>query len=305
MRTRIPCAPRTLLAAAVVGLIGATGCAGPYYGTEGALENPMEPGDSLVVLAAGDIADCRTPGDEQTAAMLDTIPGLILALGDNAYVDGTEREYRDCYAPTWGRHRDRTWAAPGNHDYNTAGAAPYYAYFGERGGASGRGYYSFGVGDWHIVMLNSNLDVTAGSEQERWLRQDLAANPTRCAVAVIHHPRFSSSWHGSNPSVTPLWQALYESGVDLVLSGHDHVYERFLRMAPDGREDAERGIRSFVVGTGGARHYPFVRAAPGSAFRVDRAWGVLRLTLRNDRYEWEFLNAGDGRSMDHGGEACR
>lgn len=305
MRTRIRRAPRTLMAAAAGVAMGAIGCAGPYYGTEGSLERPMEPGDSLVVLAAGDIADCRTPGDEQTAAMLDTVPGMILALGDNAYVDGTEREYRDCYAPTWGRHRERTWPAPGNHDYNTPGAAPYYAYFGERAGEPGRGYYSFGAGDWHVVMLNSNLDVSAGSEQERWLRADLAANPTRCAAAVIHHPRFSSSWHGSNPSVMPLWQALYDGGVDLVLSGHDHVYERFLRMAPDGRPDPERGIRSFVVGTGGARHYPFVRAAPGSAYRLGRSWGVLRLTLRSDRYEWEFLNAGDGSSVDHGGEACR
>lgn len=294
-------------AAGLVGLGAAAlaACAGPYYGTEGALAGAMEPGDSIVVLAAGDIADCRTGGDEQTAAMLDTLPGMILALGDNAYVNGSEAEYRDCYAPTWGRHRDRTWPAPGNHDYNTPGAAPYYAYYGERAGAPGRGYYSFGAGDWHVVMLNSNLDVSAGSEQERWLRADLAANPTRCAVAVIHHPRFSSSWHGSNPSVTPLWQALYDAGVDLVLSGHDHVYERFLRMAPDGRPDPERGIRSFVVGTGGARHYPFVRAAPGSAYRLRSSWGVLRLTLRSDRYEWEFLNAGDGRALDHGGEACR
>jgi 3',5'-cyclic AMP phosphodiesterase CpdA len=280
-------------------------CAGPYYGTEGALAGAMEPGDSIVVLAAGDIADCRTPGDEQTAALLDTIPGMILALGDNAYVDGTEAEYRDCYAPTWGRHRDRTWAAPGNHDYNTPGAAPYYTYFGERAGTPERGYYGFGAGGWHIVMLNSNLDVAAGSEQERWLREDLAAYPTRCTIAVIHHPRFSSSWHGSNASVAPLWQALYDAGVDVVLSGHDHVYERFLRMAPDGQPDPERGIRSFVVGTGGARHYPFVRAAPGSAFRLERSWGVLRLTLRENRYEWEFLDATNGRSVDHGGEACR
>jgi 3',5'-cyclic AMP phosphodiesterase CpdA len=290
---------------AALGVAGLAACAGPYYGTEGTLVAPAEPGDSLVMLAAGDIADCRTPGDEQTAALLDTVPGMILALGDNAYVDGTEAEYRDCYAPTWGRHRDRTWAAPGNHDYNTPGAAPYYAYFGPRAGEGGLGYYSFGAGDWHIVMLNSNVALGPGSEQERWLRADLAVHPTRCSIAVIHHPRFSSSWHGSNTFVAPLWRALYDGGVDVVLAGHDHVYERFVRMTPDGTPDSEHGIRSFVVGTGGARHYPFVRAVPGSAFRLDRAWGVLRLTLREGRYEWEFLNAGDGRSMDHGGEACR
>lgn len=306
MRTKIRRAARTLAAAAAgVGLAGAVGCAGAYYGTEGALAGPMAPGDSLVVLAAGDIADCRTPGDEATAAMLDTLPGMILALGDNAYVDGTEREYRECYAPTWGRHRARTWPAPGNHDYNTRGAAAYYAYYGDRAGAPETGYYSFDAGGWHFVMMNTSLAMGPGSEQERWLRADLASHAGRCTLAVLHHPRFSSSMHGSNSSVVPLWRALYEAGVDLVLSGHDHVYERFLRMAPDGTPDPERGIRSFVVGTGGARHYRFFRAAPGSAFRLDQSWGVLRLTLRQDRYEWEFLDAGDGRSVDHGGEACR
>jgi 3',5'-cyclic AMP phosphodiesterase CpdA len=293
------------VAAGGLALAGAMGCAGAYFGTEGALAGPMAPGDAMVVLAAGDIADCRTPGDEQTAAMLDTIPGMILALGDNAYVNGTEREYHDCYAPTWGRHRERTWPAPGNHDYNSPGAAPYYAYYGDRAGTGQTGYYGFDAGGWHFVMLNSNVPMQPGSPQERWLRADLAAHAARCTIAVMHHPRFSSSWHGSHPSVTPLWQALYEGGVDMVLSGHDHVYERFLRMAPDGTVDPERGIRSFVVGTGGARHYPFLRAAPGSAFRLGQTWGLLRLTLRSDRYEWEFLNAATGRSVDHGGEACR
>jgi hypothetical protein len=292
-------------AASLLGLgLAAAGCTGPYYGTEGALAGPMAPGDSIVVLAAGDIADCRTPGDEATAALLDTLPGMILALGDNAYVNGSESDYRNCYAPTWGRHRERTWAAPGNHDYNTAGAAPYYAYYGDRAGQPGRGYYSLDAGGWHVVMLNTNLRTEAAAEQERWLRADLAEHPARCTIAVLHHPRYSSSMHGSNTSVVPLWRVLHQAGADVVLSGHDHVYERFLRMAPDGREDPERGIRSFVVGTGGARHYPFLRRAPGSAFRLDQAWGVLRLTLREDRYEWEFL-ATDGRVLDHGGEACR
>jgi hypothetical protein len=280
-------------------------CAGPYLGTEGALSGAAAPGDSVIVLAAGDIADCRTPGDEQTAALLDTVPGMILALGDNAYVNGTESDYRDCYAPTWGRHRARTWAAPGNHDYNTPGASAYYAYYGDRAGEPGRGWYSFETGAWHVVMMNTSLPMGPGSEQERWLRADLALHPTRCTLAVLHHPRFSSSMHGSNSSVVPLWRALYGAGVDVVLSGHDHVYERFLRMSPDGTLDPEHGIRSFVVGTGGARHYRFYRRAPGSAFRLDRAWGVLRLTLREDRYEWEFLDASGDRALDHGGEACR
>jgi 3',5'-cyclic AMP phosphodiesterase CpdA len=166
MRTNILHGPRGLaVAVAGLGLAGAMGCAGAYYGTEGALAGPMAPGDSLVVLAAGDIADCRTPGDEQTSAMLDTIPGMVLALGDNAYVDGTEREYRDCYAPTWGRHRARTWPAPGNHDYNTPGAAAYYAYYGDRAGAPETGYYSFDAGGWHFVMMNTSVPMGPGSAQ--------------------------------------------------------------------------------------------------------------------------------------------
>ena len=154
-------------------------------------------------------------------------------------------------------------------------------------------------------MLNTNLPMAPGSAQEEWLRADLAEHPSRCTLAVLHHPRYSSSLHGSNTSVIPLWRALHEGGADIVLSGHDHVYERFVRMAPDGTPDPERGIRSFVVGTGGARHYRFMRRAPGSAFRLDQSWGVLRLTLRADRYEWEYLDAGGGRALDHGGEACR
>lgn len=286
-----------------LGLALSSGCTGPYFGTEGALAGPPSPGDSVIVLAAGDIADCRTPGDEATASMLDTLSGMILALGDNAYVNGSESEYRDCYASTWGRHLERTWAAPGNHDYNTSGAAAYYAYYGGHAGPQGRGYYSFDAGPWHVVMLNTNVAMLPGSAQEEWLRADLAEHPATCTIAVLHHPRFSSSMHGSNASVVPLWRALHEAGTDVVLSGHDHVYERFLRMTPDRRADPERGIRSFVVGTGGARHYRFLRRAPGSAFRLDQAWGVLRLTLREDRYEWEFL-ATDGRVLDHGGEAC-
>lgn len=284
--------------------LASPGCAGPYFGTEGALTGPAAPGDSVVVLAAGDIADCRTSGDEATAALLDTVPGMILALGDNAYVNGSESDYRNCYAPTWGRHLARTWAAPGNHDYNTRGAAAYYAYYGDRAGPPGRGYYSLDAGAWHVVMLNTSAPMSPGSAQDVWLRADLAGHPATCTLAVMHHPRYSSSMHGSNASVAPLWRALHEAGADVVLAGHDHVYERFLQMGPDGRQDPARGIRSFVVGTGGARHYRFLRRAAGSAYRLDQAWGVLRLTLRADRYEWEFL-AADGRSLDRGGEACR
>lgn len=294
--------PRAALAC---GLLLASGCAQTHFGAEGTVRGPVAPGDSVVVLAAGDVASCRTPGDEATAAILDTIPGLVLALGDNAYFDGSAAEYRDCYAPAWGRFLGRTRAAPGNHDYHTPGAAAYFAYFGERAGPPGRGWYSFDVGAWHVVSLNTSARMTPGSEQERWLRADLAAHPTRCTLAVLHHPRFSSGLHGDNRSVIPLWRALHQAGVDLVLSGHDHVYERFLRMDPDGRPDPERGIRQFVVGTGGAHHVGFYRRAPGSQARLSGRWGVLKLTLRADRYEWEFVDATDGRARDHGEDPCR
>lgn len=288
-----------------LGLLLATACSQAHFGAEGTVRGAVAAGDSAVVLAAGDIASCNTPGDERTAAILDTIPGLVLALGDNAYVHGTEAEYRDCYTPSWGRHRDRTRAAPGNHDYHTPGAAAYYAYFGERAGPAGRGYYSFDVGAWHVVMLNTSAPMAPGSAQERWLRDDLAAHPSRCTLAVLHHPRFSSGLHGNNARVVPLWQALYDAGADVVLSGHDHMYERFLRLTPEGRPDAERGIRSFVVGTGGAHHVGFYRRSRGSEVRFDGDWGVLKLTLRADRYEWEFITATDGRALDHGEDPCR
>lgn len=288
-----------------LGLLLAAACSQAHFGAEGTLRGPAAPGDSVVVLAAGDIASCSTPGDERTAALLDTIPGLVLAMGDNAYFDGSEAEYRECYTPTWGRHLERTRAVPGNHDYHTPGAAAFHAYFGERAGPDGRGYYGFDLGAWHVVMLDTSAPMAAGSAQERWLRDDLAAHPTRCTLAVLHHPRFSSGLHGNNSAVIPLWRALYEAGVDLVLSGHDHVYERFLRLTPDGRPDPERGIRSFVVGTGGAHQVGFFRRSRGSEVRYDGDWGVLKLTLRADRYEWEFVTATAGRALDHGEDPCR
>lgn len=300
-----PLPRRLTLAARVLGLAMAIGCSQAYFGTEGVVSGPVAPGDSAVVLAAGDIASCRTSGDELTAALLDTLPGLVLALGDNAYASGSAAEYQTCYAPTWGRHLGRTRAIPGNHDYHTPGAAAYFAYYGERAGPAGRGWYSFDVGAWHVVALNSNAPMSRGSEQERWLRADLAAHPRRCTLALMHHPRFSSGMHGDNSAVAPLWRALQEAGADVVLSGHDHLYERFLRMTADGRPDADRGIRSFVVGTGGARHVGFFRRAAGSQVRYDGHWGLLRLTLRADRYEWEFITGADGQRLDHGEDRCR
>lgn len=291
--------------ASVIGaLIAAGSCATVRQGTEGLLAEVPISGDSVVVLAAGDIADCARPGAGLTAALLDTLPGYILVLGDNAYWSGSEAEYQNCYAPTWGRHLSRTLAAAGNHDYRTPGASSYFAYFGARAGERGRGYYAADLGGWRLLVLNSGQPMQPGSEQERWLREELSGRPSSCSLAVIHHPRFSSGVHGSNRSIAPLWRALQEAGVELMLSGHDHIYERFLPMTADGVVDPAHGVRQFVVGTGGARHTGLVATAHGSVTRLSNQWGVLRLRLRAASYEWDFITAPGGVSLDHGGDRC-
>ncbi len=190
-----------------------------------------------VLLAAGDVAACTGDGDELTAQILDVNPGTVAVIGDVSQTDGSMASYVDCYDPTWGRHKARTRPAPGNHDYRTPGAAAYYAYFGELAGPAGLGYYSYDLGDWHIVTLNSNCSFVScaeGSAQEQWLRADLAAHPAACTLAYWHHPRFSS---GRSPQIewtAPFWDALYEAGAEIVLAGHDHLYERFAPQTPIG-----------------------------------------------------------------------
>ena len=261
--------------------------------------------DTVVLVGAGDIADCGSDGDEQTASLLDSIPGTVFAAGDNAYRSGTDSEFARCYAPTWGRHKKRTRPAPGNHDYRTNAGAPYFAYYGSAAGESGRGYYSFNVGAWHIVSLNSNISMRAGSPQEQWLREDLAANQTPCALAYWHHPRFSSGTeHGSDRRSALLWQALYDYGVDVVLAGHEHNYERFAPQTPSGAADSVRGLRQFVVGTGGADHYPFGAAIANSEVRNGETWGVLKLTLEPESYRWRFIPVRGQTFADSGLARC-
>ncbi len=263
----------------------------------------------VTVLAAGDIAGCDTTGDEKTAAILDATPGTILTLGDNVYDRGTAKEFKDCYAPTWGRHRDRTRPSPGNHDYGNGRALAYYDYFGEAAGERGKGWYSFDLGAWHLIALNSNCAAIGGcgpgSKQERWLRADLADNPRRCTMAYWHHARFSSGLHGSNDVTAPLWEALEKAGADVVLAGHDHDYERFAGLAPDGRPAPAGGMRQFVVGTGGRSLYPFRAPIAGSEVRHAAGYGVLKLTLREAGYEWRFLPVEGSTFSDSGEAACR
>jgi hypothetical protein len=265
----------------------------------------LPPPGTAVLLAAGDIASCSSPGDEATAALLDRLPGVVVTLGDNVYSGGSALQFANCYDPTWGRHKARTRPSPGNHDYRVAGARAYYDYFGDRAGPSGRGYYSYDLGAWHVVSLNSNIDMRAGSAQERWLWADLVGTTARCTLAYWHHPRFSSGTrHGSFAAAQPIWQALYDHDADLVLSGHEHNYERFAPETPAGAADPARGIREFVVGTGGGSHYPGHSAIANSQVFDGATFGVLKLTLRPSSYDWQFVPVAGQRFTDSGTGAC-
>jgi hypothetical protein len=257
------------------------------------------------VVAAGDIASCFWRGDEATARLLDDIGGLVITLGDNVYPSGTDREFRQCYHRSWGRHLDRTRPAVGNHEYRTKDAAGYFNYFGERAGPRGKGWYSYDHEGWHLVVLNSDEPLRRDSEQYRWLVADLARNRgTRCTLAYFHHPRWSSGKHGGAERVVDAWRALYDGGADVVLAGHDHHYERFAPMDPVGRLDRERGIRSFVVGTGGAPSYRMRATARNSEALGDDIRGVLRMVFHPDSYEWEFVAIPGRRFHDEGRGEC-
>jgi acid phosphatase type 7 len=258
---------------------------------------------SVVVVAAGDIAQCNRSGDEATARLLDNISGTVLALGDLAYPDGTTANFSKCYQPSWGRHRSRTRPTPGNHEYHSTGAAPYYSYFGSRAGPAGRGYYSYNLGSWHIVVLNSEANRTA---QASWLKADLAANRRRCTLAYWHRPLFtSSSKHRPFTAMRPLFTILYDAGADLVLSGHNHQYERFYPQTPTGAPSSSRGIRQFVVGTGGAGLYGFLSTpARNSQKRYNGGYGVLKLTLNDASYSWRFISVAGKTFSDAGSTSC-
>jgi hypothetical protein len=261
-----------------------------------------------VLVGAGGIASCDSSGDEATAALLDAIPGTVFTLGDNVYENGTADEFARCYGPSWGRHKARTRPAVGNHEYGNSGAAAYFEYFGQAAGERGKGYYSYQLGTWHILVLNSNCaqvgDCGADSSQVRWLRGDLMAHPTRCTLAYWHHPRFSSGPHGSSGELEPIWQALHEAGADVVLSGHDHIYERFAPQNRDGVADPDRGIRQFTVGTGGRSHYAIGQRIANSELVNADTFGVLKLTLGDSRYDWEFVPIAGQRFRDAGSAAC-
>jgi len=265
---------------------------------------PAEGPSAAILLGAGDIADCDSGEPEATARILDTIPGTVFTAGDNVYPRGSRTDFAECYDLTWGRHKYRTRPSPGNHDYRSKRAAPYYAYFGANAGDPAKGYYSYDLGEWHIVALNSEVDMKRGSPQERWLRADLAASRARCTLAYMHRPRFSSGdSHGSQRQAAALFQALYDNGAEVVIGGHDHVYERFAPQTPDGQLDRARGVRQFVVGTGGRDRDGFRKALPNSETRYNDSKGIIRLALSPGRYTWEFVPV-SGAFRDRGSDSC-
>jgi hypothetical protein len=217
----------------------------------------------------------------------------VLTLGDAVYPDGTASQFGDCYDPTWGRVLSRTRPTPGNHEYHTTDAKGYFGYFGDAAGDPAKGYYAYDLGTWRVYSLNSNCEeiggCDAGSAEVKWLNADLAENPAACVLAYWHHPRYSSGEHGSQPSVDGLWDALYAAGAEIVLSGHDHDYERFAPQSDKGEPDPDAGLVEFVVGTGGFSHYPFGRILATSQAHNNTAYGVLELTLSASSWSSRFI----------------
>ena len=264
--------------------------------------NPLPsvaPGAAML-LAVGDIGSCDGMHDDDVASLAARLPGTIALLGDIAYPDGSASDYADCFDPVWGPMLPRIRPAPGNHEYQTTDASGYFAEFGAAAGTPGEGWYSYELGAWHVVVLNSNCEFVGceeGSPQLGWLEADLEAHPSTCTLAYWHHARLSSGRHGDDPRTDALWRTLAAAGADLVLQGHDHDYER---IAPVD------GIRSFVVGTGGRSLYEFVRPAGSrSELRANDSYGLLMLTLRDTAFDWRFVPTAGSPLADAGSGACQ
>jgi hypothetical protein len=270
-----------------------------YTGGPTPTPTPTLPPGEVIFVGAGDISDCETNNDELTAQLLDAIPGTVFTTGDNVYPSGTYNEYINCYGPAWGRHKERTQPVPGNHEYLTSGAAGYFQYFNNI-----PSYYAYNLGSWRIYALNSEINTSANSAQVAWLLADVAANPSQCALAYWHRPRWSSgTHHGGDEKYQVLWEILYEAGAELVLNGHEHHYERFAEMDALGRE-ASPGLREIVVGTGGRSLYDFGPPLPASEIRNASAFGVLKLILRPDGYDWQFVSVPSSAFTDSGSAEC-
>jgi len=263
---------------------------------------------AVTLVGAGDISRCDNNGDTATARLLSQIPGTVFTVGDNAYKEGSLSQFRNCYDPTWGRFKARTKPSVGNHEYRTPRADGYFDYFGAAAGERGKGYYSYERGAWHVVVLNSECDHLRGgcgstSPMLNWLKNNLASHPSRCTLAYFHKPLFSSGYSRGEPQVKPLWNALFNHHADVIVSGHDHVYERFARQTPRGAK-SERGIREFVVGTGGAELGGFNYTARHSQVRNANTHGVLKLRLGAASYGWRFVPVAGKSFTDSGSTRC-
>jgi hypothetical protein len=258
-------------------------------------------GQTAEVIAVGDIGWCGSNGTRATAQLVDSLSGRLLLAGDIAYPNGSAQDFEQCFEPFWGRFRSRWHAAPGNHDYLTPNASAYFNYFGNAAGADRSGYYTLFLGDWQILMLDSNIATSRGSPQWEFVRRELDLQHRPCTLAMWHHPLFTSGQNGPNLYMRDIYSLLEAGSADIIVNGHDHVYERFARQTVDGRP-SDRGIRQFVVGTGGAELYRFVTTAPNSEARVAQ-FGVLRLTLQPNAYRWEFVLTNGGLG-DSGTDTC-
>ena len=267
---------------------------------------PARAAGEQVLIGAGDIGTCSSSADAKTAKLIESTGGTVFTAGDNAYSTGSSRQFTDCYGGTWGKFKSRTHPAVGDNEYDTSGAMGYWSYFGSKAGPQGKGWYSYELGAWHVVVLNSNCGEIGGcsrsSPQGQWLAADLAANGRTCIAAVWHEPRFSSVY-GNSSSTKPFWDQLYAAGADIVVNGHHHAYERFAPQDPGGRA-TPGGIRQFTVGTGGAPLASgFQVVQPNSEVRNSKTHGVLKLTLRQGSYDFNFIPA-DGSFKDSGRGTC-
>lgn len=284
---------------ACVGLVLTVACSDSPRSVTGPSAGPGQGFPQTVnLIAVGDIGECGSPAVEQTARLVDGIDGHLVLAGDLAYMQGSMRNFLDCFDPSWGVHRRRWRPTPGNHEYVTPFAAGYFAYFGE---IAGEGFYAFRAGNWLVLMLNSNIDAGPSSAQYAFAQSEIMAHPTHCAMAVWHHPLFSSGQNGNNLMMRDLYDSLHRQGVDVIVAAHDHLYERFGKQNADGRSDGG-GIRQFIVGTGGAQLYDFHRMAPNSQVRI-RTHGVLRFTLNPTNYDWAFIST-SGAIEDFGTDTC-
>jgi len=268
---------------------------------------PTEPpprggsGQTVEVIAVGDIGWCGSRGTSETAQLAESLSGWLLLVGDIAYPNGSASDFQRCFDPAWGRFRGRWYPVPGNHDYLTPGASAYFDYFGAAAGSDRSGFYALSLGDWQILMLDSNIPSQRNSAQWEFVRREMDLQRRPCTLAVWHHPLFTSGQNGPNLNMRDLYALLEAAGADVVINGHDHLYERFASQSADGRP-TDRGIRQFTAGTGGAELYRFVTTAPNSEVRIAQ-YGILRLALQPGGYRWEFVLTAGGLA-DSGNDIC-